>query len=89
MYNTSSLPTRKWWATQITALSGLTTSWIVVGGWNQQLSIAVVALVGQAVVGYLVPNSSDPVAASTPVASSMPARSAEAVPGSGSHPAAR
>ena len=57
MYNISSLPTRKWWATQVTALSGLVTSWIVVGEWNQQLSIAVVALVGQAVVGYLVPNS--------------------------------
>jgi hypothetical protein len=56
MDNTSSLPTRKWWATQVTAVCGLVTTWIVVGDWNQQLSIAAVALFGQAVVGYLVPN---------------------------------
>jgi len=73
----SSLPSRKWWATQVTALTGLITSWILVGAWNQQLSIAVVTLVGQALVGYLIPLSSTPV------------RSAEAVPGTASPPAGR
>ena len=73
MNNTSSLPARKWWATQVTAVCGLVTSWIVVGDWNQQLSIAVVTLVGQAVVGYLVPNQ-DRVGEPAVEVSSKPAR---------------
>ncbi len=60
MHNTDSLPTRKWWATQVTAVTGLLTSWIVVDEWNQQLSIAAVTLVGQALVGYLIPNTAAP-----------------------------
>ena len=77
MENLSSLPSRKWWATQVTALTGLFTSWILVAGWNQQLSIAAVTLIGQALVGYLIP------------VSSTPARPAEAVPGTVSAPVGR
>jgi hypothetical protein len=56
----SQLPTRKWLATQVTALTGLVIAWIVAAGWNQQMSIAAVTLIGQAVAGYLVPNLQTP-----------------------------
>jgi hypothetical protein len=68
MPNTIQMPSRKWWATQITALCGLVTAWIVAGAWNQSLSIAAVTLFGQAAVGYLVPNVAplDPASAPAP-----------------------
>jgi hypothetical protein len=62
MTDPTKVPTRKWFATQVTALTGFLTAWIVVGSWNQQLAIAAVALLGQAAVGYLVPNLPTPVA---------------------------
>jgi hypothetical protein len=63
------MPNRKWWATQVTAASGFLTAWVLTGHWNQQLSITAITLVGQALVGYLVPNTSPTPAASesTPV----------------------
>lgn len=60
MSSASRWPTRKWWATQVTAVAGLVIAWITVGNWNQQLSIALVTLVAQALVGYLTPNLSTP-----------------------------
>jgi hypothetical protein len=60
MSSASPWPTRKWWATQVTAVAGLVIAWITVGNWNQQLSIALVTLVAQALVGYLTPNLSAP-----------------------------
>ena len=62
------LPTRKWLATQVTALAGLVAAWISAGDWNQQLSVAAVALLAQAAVGYLVPNLATP--GGVPLASS-------------------
>lgn len=60
MTHTELLPTRKWMATQATAVAGLAAAWISAGGWNQQLSLATVALLAQAIVGYLVPNLPTP-----------------------------
>jgi hypothetical protein len=60
MTDAAKVPTRKWIATQVTALTGFLTAWIVVGSWNQQLSLAAVTLLGQAIVGYLVPNLPTP-----------------------------
>lgn len=50
------MPTRKWIATQSTALATLAVAWVNAGTWNKPLSIATIGLVSQAVVGYLVPN---------------------------------
>jgi len=71
MTHAAILPTRKWWATQVTAFAGLVAAWISTGAWNQQLSVAAVALLGQAAVGYLVPNLPTP--GGVPLASSQPA----------------
>ena len=71
MTHTELLPTRKWLATQATAVAGLAAAWISAGGWNQQLSLAMVALLSQAVVGYLVPNLPTP--GGVPLASPQPA----------------
>lgn len=70
MTHAALLPTRKWWATQVTAFAGLVAAWISAGGWNQQLSVAAVALLAQAIVGYLVPNLPTP--GGVPLASSQP-----------------
>jgi len=53
----SSLPTRKWMAT---ALAALITAWLTAGEWNSTLSIALVGLLAQAVIGYLLPNVDTP-----------------------------
>ena len=49
-------PTRKWWATQISAVATLTTAWVSTGAWSKPLTMASIGLVSQAVVVYLVPN---------------------------------
>lgn len=51
------VPTRKWLATQSTALATLAVAWVTAGTWDKPLSIAAIGLVSQAVVGYLVPNA--------------------------------
>ncbi len=87
MLNNPQLPAQKWWATQVTAVTGLLTAWIVADGWNQQLSIAAVTLIGQALIGYLVPNGAtadNAAPAATPaVAASVAAAAAPAQPRAG------
>ncbi len=56
MSTTNWMPTRKWMATQSTALATLAVSWVNAGTWNKPLSIAVIGVVSQAVVSYLIPN---------------------------------
>jgi hypothetical protein len=72
----SSLPTRKWIAIQLTAIAGLVTAWLSVGEWNSTLTIALVGLLTQAAVGYLVPNADTPGGVPVPqaVAAAAPAR---------------
>jgi len=53
-------PTRKWWATQITASTALTTAWVSAGHWDKTLTVAAIGVASQAAVVYLVPNA-DPV----------------------------
>ena len=52
-------PSRKWYATLVTALAALLTAWVTAGAWDKTLSIALIGLVGQSVIGYLVPNAGD------------------------------
>jgi hypothetical protein len=49
-------PSRKWWATQISAVATLVTAWVSAGAWTKTLTMAAIGLVSQAVVVYLVPN---------------------------------
>lgn len=53
------MPSRKWFATQVTAIAGLLTMWATTGGWNQEETVALIALVSQAAIGYLTPNAQD------------------------------
>ena len=66
MSTTTWMPTRKWLATQSTALATLAVAWVNAGTWNKPLSIATIGLVSQAVVGYLVPNVDPAKAPSAP-----------------------
>lgn len=54
------LPTRKWIATQVTATSAFAIAWVTSGAWNSTLSIALIGLISQAVISYLVPNAETP-----------------------------
>jgi hypothetical protein len=56
MSTTTWMPTRKWMATQSTALATLAVSWVNAGTWNKPLSIAAIGVASQAVISYLVPN---------------------------------
>jgi hypothetical protein len=57
MSDRSWMPTRKWWATQITAATTLAVAWVNADHWNKSLSVAAIGLVSQALVVYLVPNA--------------------------------
>jgi hypothetical protein len=59
------LPSRKWLATQVTAVAALLTAYVTAGAWNTTLSISLIGLVTQAIVGYLLPNA-DPSTATQP-----------------------
>jgi len=50
-------PTNKWWAAQCTATATLAVSWVNAGDWNKPLTIALIGLVSQATVAYLVSNA--------------------------------
>ena len=54
------IPTNKWIATQVTAIAALLVAWVNADGWNKTLTIALIGLISQAVIGYLVPNVSSP-----------------------------
>lgn len=57
-------PTRKWWATQVTALAALAVMYFTTGGWDTEESVAAVGIVSQGLVAWLVPN--DPTAGGVP-----------------------
>ncbi len=57
---TSSAPTRKWWATQVTALTALAVMYVTTGGWDQEETIAAIGIFSQAALSWLVPNDSTP-----------------------------
>lgn len=44
-------PSRKWWATQISAVATLVTAWVSAGAWSKTLTMAAIGVVSQAVVG--------------------------------------
>lgn len=50
------MPSRKWWATQVTAVTGWVVALIQAGAVNDSLKIAGVAILSQALIGWLVPN---------------------------------
>lgn len=56
----SNAPTRKWWATQVTALAAIVTMYFTTGSWDQEESVALVGLVAQAAVGWLTSNEATP-----------------------------
>lgn len=54
--NTSWAPSRKWWATQITALTALAIMYVTTGAWDQEETIAAIGIASQAALSWLVPN---------------------------------
>ena len=56
----SQWPTRKWWAMFITALAAFLVNWIQAGELSKEILIALVGLLAQAAVSYLVPNADTP-----------------------------
>lgn len=56
----SAIPTKKWIATQVTAATGWVIALVNVGHWTASLKILGVAIISQALIGYLVPNDNTP-----------------------------
>ena len=54
------IPTRKWGATLVTALAALGVAWANAGEWNKTLTVALIGVIAQSLVGYLVPNAATP-----------------------------
>lgn len=53
-------PTRKWIAATITALGAVTVLWLQAGSMTVEVRIALVGVIVQAMVAYLVPNQDTP-----------------------------
>jgi hypothetical protein len=53
-------PTRKWWAALVTALAAFFINWIQAGQFSREIAIALVGVLAQAAIAYLVPNESTP-----------------------------
>lgn len=53
-------PTRKWWAGLITAVAALAVNLIETGQFSKEIGIALVGLIAQALVVYVVPNDNTP-----------------------------
>jgi hypothetical protein len=51
------MPSRKWFATQITALAALGVMWATTGHWDTEETVAAIGLASQAALGYLTPNT--------------------------------
>jgi hypothetical protein len=49
-------PTRKWWATQIVALTALAVMYVTTGAWDQEETISAIGIASQAALAWLVPN---------------------------------
>jgi hypothetical protein len=56
----SAMPTRKWWTATVLAVGGLLTTWVSAGEWTTALTGAMITLVTQRIVAYLVPNEETP-----------------------------
>jgi hypothetical protein len=59
-FERSAIPTHKWIATQILAVSALATAWMTAVEWDRTLTISAIGVLTQAVVGYLLPNADTP-----------------------------
>jgi hypothetical protein len=46
---------RKWWASRVTALTGLVTMWITTGSWDTEESVMLLTIVSAAAISWLVP----------------------------------
>jgi len=73
-------PSRKWLATQCTAAAAVAVAWVNAGAWTKPLSIAMIGLVSQAAVGYLVSNGEPAVASSGSGAPSAPSSAPSSAP---------
>ena len=59
------MPSKKWIASRVTALTGLAIMWATTGAWDQEETIAAITLVSAALIAYLLPNGDDGAAPAT------------------------
>lgn len=46
---------RKWWASRVTALTGLLTMWVTTGTWDTEESVMLLTIASAAALSWLVP----------------------------------
>ena len=54
------MPSRKWIAARITAITGLVLMLITTGSWDQEESVMALTIVSAALVSWLTPNAEPP-----------------------------
>jgi hypothetical protein len=56
------MPSRKWFASRITAITGLVIMWVTTGTWDQEETVMAITVVSAALIAWLTPNDTpDPV----------------------------
>lgn len=58
------LPTRKWFVSVVTAVTGLLIMWVTSGSWDQEETVGLITLVSGSIATYLIPN--DPANTNSP-----------------------
>lgn len=53
------MPSRKWLAARVTALTGLALMWATTGAWDQEETIAAITLVSGGALAWLLPNKDE------------------------------
>jgi len=49
------MPTRKWFANLVVAVTGILIAWATTGTWDQEETVALITIASAALVTYLVP----------------------------------
>jgi hypothetical protein len=50
------MPSRKWFASRITAITGLVIMWVTTGTWDQEETVMAITVVSAALIAWLTPN---------------------------------
>jgi len=53
---TNWIPSRKWLAATVVAVTGLLTTWATTGSWDQEETLMAITIVSARLVAYLIPN---------------------------------
>lgn len=53
------VPSKKWFAARVTAVTTLATMWATTGSWDQEETLAAIGIASAALIAWLLPNAGE------------------------------